>query len=139
VFRVKTRPTLTEFRVGGQHFSIKSLSISEKRHGSTHIVDDVPCQRYPRVLNGIPMTISPVQSRAARGLVGVSQVELARSANLSESTVRDFEKGRRMPSINNLEAIRRALEARGAIFLDENGEGPGVRLKKDAVVNGSPG
>lgn len=50
-----------------------------------------------------------------------------------------------MPSIKRLEtirgplkaqprtlaAIRGALEAAGVIFIDENGEGPGVRLRKD--------
>lgn len=77
------------------------------------------------------MSITPAQSRAARGLLDWSQTDLGSSANLSESTVRDFEKGRRVPSINNLTAIERALEAAGVIFVDANGEGPGVRLKKD--------
>jgi transcriptional regulator with XRE-family HTH domain len=57
---------------------------------------------------------------------------LAARSNLSESTVRDFEKGRRLPTINNLEAIRRALESAGVEFIAENGGGPGVRLKKTA-------
>jgi hypothetical protein len=33
-------------------------------------------------------------------------------------------------SPGNLAAIRAALEAAGVIFIDENGEGPGVRLRK---------
>jgi hypothetical protein len=33
-------------------------------------------------------------------------------------------------SPGNLTAIRAALEAAGVIFIDENGEGPGVRLRK---------
>jgi hypothetical protein len=49
---------------------------------------------------------------------------------LSESTIRDFEKGRRIPGVNNLAAIRGALESAGVIFVDENGDGPGVRLRK---------
>lgn len=72
----------------------------------------------------------PEQSRAARGLLDWSQMQLARTANLGESTVRDFEKGRRVPSINNLAAIRAALEAAGVEFLAENGGGAGVRLRK---------
>jgi transcriptional regulator with XRE-family HTH domain len=76
------------------------------------------------------MSITPAQTRAARGLLDWSQTELGRRANLSESTVRDFEKGRRVPSINNLAAVRAALESAGVIFVDENGEGPGVRLRK---------
>jgi transcriptional regulator with XRE-family HTH domain len=68
------------------------------------------------------------QSRAARGLLDWSQAELAARSNLSESTIRDFEKGRRVPSINNLAAIRRALEAAGVEFID--GDQPGVRLMR---------
>ena len=34
------------------------------------------------------------------------------------------------PSESNLAAIRTALEAAGVIFVDENNEGPGVRLRK---------
>ncbi|MGA7808668.1 helix-turn-helix domain-containing protein [Bradyrhizobium sp.] len=69
--------------------------------------------------------MTPDQSRAARGLLDWSQAELAARSNLSESTIRDFEKGRRIPSINNLAAIRRALEAAGVEFID--GDQPGVR------------
>lgn len=74
--------------------------------------------------------ISKEQSRAARALLDWSQTTLASAANLGESTIRDFEKGRRVPSANNLTAIRTALEEAGIIFISENGEGPGVRLKK---------
>ncbi len=72
--------------------------------------------------------MNPDQSRAARGLLDWSQAELAARSNLSESTVRDFEKGRRVPSINNLAAIRRVLEAAGVEFID--GNQPGVRLTR---------
>lgn len=75
------------------------------------------------------MTIAPEQSRAARGLLDWSQTELGLRANLSQSTIRDFEKGRRVPTVNNLAAIRRAFEEAGVEFI-ENGKGPGVRLKK---------
>ncbi|SEF05719.1 hypothetical protein SAMN05519104_8096 [Rhizobiales bacterium GAS188] len=36
----------------------------------------------------------------------------------------------RVPQRANMAAIRRALEAAGVIFVEENGHGPGVRLKK---------
>jgi len=72
--------------------------------------------------------MTPDQSRAARGLLDWSQAELAARSNLSESTIRDFEKGRRIPSINNLAAVRRALEAAGVQFID--GDQPGVRLTR---------
>ncbi|MBZ9980362.1 helix-turn-helix domain-containing protein [Mesorhizobium sp. BR-1-1-8] len=73
--------------------------------------------------------VTPEQSRAARGLLDWSQTQLGTASNLSESTIRDFEKGRRVPSINNLAAIRAAFEARGVLFIDQNGNGPGVRLR----------
>ncbi|MCK1313720.1 helix-turn-helix transcriptional regulator [Bradyrhizobium sp. 23] len=74
--------------------------------------------------------MTPAQSRAARGLIDWSQSQLGERSNLSESTVRDFEKGRRIPGPNNLAGMQKALETAGVIFIDENGEGPGVRLKK---------
>ena len=65
--------------------------------------------------------LSKEQSRAGRALLDWSQTQLATAANLGESTVRDFEKGRRVPSINNLAAIRSALESAGVIFSDQDG------------------
>ena len=75
------------------------------------------------------MTITPAQSRAARGILDWPQTELAQRSNLSESTIRDFEKGRRVPSVNNLAAVQRAFEAAGVEFIPENGGGAGVRLR----------
>ncbi len=72
----------------------------------------------------------PLQVRAARGLVSWSQTQLAKAAQVSLSTVRDFEKGRRTPFANNLAALRSALEAAGVEFIPENGGGPGVRLRR---------
>ena len=60
--------------------------------------------------------LAPEQSRAARGWLNLTQEELAQKANVSLSTVRDFEKGRRMPVRNNLLAIRHALEQSGVRF-----------------------
>lgn len=57
--------------------------------------------------------ITPEQSRAARGWLDWTQEQLAREASVSLSTIRDFEKGRRMPIANNLDAIRRVVEAHG--------------------------
>ena len=65
-----------------------------------------------------PSTLTPEQSRAARGWLEWGQQELATAANVSLSTVRDFEKGRRVPISNNLGAMRAALEGRGIAFVE---------------------
>jgi DNA-binding transcriptional regulator YiaG len=74
------------------------------------------------------MAISPAQCRAARGLIAMDQAVLAEAANVSRNVIIDFEKGRRVPTRNNLAAIQRVLEKAGVEFT--NGDGPGVRLKK---------
>jgi ribosome-binding protein aMBF1 (putative translation factor) len=61
--------------------------------------------------------IAPEQSRAARAWLDWSQEDLARKAQVSLSTIRDFEKGRRTPIKNNLDAIRLALEMAGVSLL----------------------
>jgi hypothetical protein len=55
---------------------------------------------------------------------------LAQRSVVSTDTIADFENGTRTPAAESLAAIRAALEAAGVIFIDENGEGPGVRLRK---------
>lgn len=60
--------------------------------------------------------MSPEQSRAARGWLDWTQDQLASAASVSLSTVRDYEKGRRVPIANNLNAMKRALEAAGISF-----------------------
>jgi len=76
--------------------------------------------------------LTPEQSRAARGWLGWSQTELARRANISISTVRDFETGRRTPIANNVEAMRRAIQSAGLrLIFDRNGAAAGI-LRQDA-------
>lgn len=78
--------------------------------------------------------LTPALLRAARGLANWSQNDLAERAQVSNSTIRNFEAGRSTPIANNLTAIRRALEDAGVEFIPENGGGAGVRHGK--VVNG---
>jgi transcriptional regulator with XRE-family HTH domain len=57
------------------------------------------------------------QVRAARALLAMTQADLARAANVAVSTVADFERGQRTPVVNNAQAIKKALEAKGIQFL----------------------
>jgi transcriptional regulator with XRE-family HTH domain len=75
-------------------------------------------------------TLTPGQCKAARALLELTQGELATAANLGLSTIVDFEKKRRQVSIAAIQAIREALVAHGVELIDENGGGPGVRLRK---------
>jgi hypothetical protein len=71
------------------------------------------------------------QLRAARGLIGWSQSELAEHSGLSLPTVKRVEAGTG-PRVSDLarNKLQRALEAAGVEFIEENGGGAGVRLRK---------
>lgn len=70
------------------------------------------------------------QIASARVLVGMSQPELAKAANISVPTLRRMEASpsevKGLP--NNVLAVQAALEAAGILFIQPNGAGAGVRL-----------
>jgi transcriptional regulator with XRE-family HTH domain len=84
------------------------------------------------------MTIIAPQCRAARALLGWSQDDLEAASKVAKKTIADFERQARQPHTRTLDAIRSALEAAGVIFIEPNGEGPGVRLRKSETSSGSP-
>jgi transcriptional regulator with XRE-family HTH domain len=72
------------------------------------------------------------QIRAARALLRWRAEDLARESSVGVATIRRAELTETetsMTAANDL-AVRRALEAAGVEFIDENGGGPGVRLRK---------
>ena len=71
------------------------------------------------------------QLRAARGLLGWSQTELAMRAGLSLPTVKRLEGGfGPRVSVEARAKLQEALEAAGVEFIDENGGGAGVRFRR---------
>src|SRR5215211_1314947 len=74
------------------------------------------------------------QIRAARALLRWSAEDLARESTLGVTTIRRAELSESETSMTtaNDSAVRRALEAAGVEFIDENGGGPGVRLRHRA-------
>ena len=80
------------------------------------------------------MLITPSQCRAGRALLGLTQPELGKAANLGLSTVVDFERTRRAVSEDAVAALKAALEALGVEFIAPVGAaGPGVRLARPEV------
>ena len=74
--------------------------------------------------------MTPGQCRAARALLGITQSQLARAAKLGLSTVVDFEKERRLVSDEAVKAMQTALQRAGIEFMDGNGAGEGLLLRK---------
>jgi transcriptional regulator with XRE-family HTH domain len=78
------------------------------------------------------LKVSIRQVKAARSLLAWSQEQLAAAANVSVPTIKRLEAqdgplgGRNETGMK----IRSAFEAAGIEFIDENGGGPGVRLRK---------
>jgi ribosome-binding protein aMBF1 (putative translation factor) len=75
--------------------------------------------------------LTSAQIRAARALLRWSAEDLAQKSNLGVTTIRRAELRERQTSLttaNDL-AVRRTFEAAGVEFIDQNGGGPGVRLR----------
>ena len=83
------------------------------------------------------MHISSEQCRAARGLLGWSQQELARRAKVARKTVADFELGQVRPYPRTLRDVVETFDDAGVVFLpaEEPVVGPGVRFKWHANEN----
>ena len=80
----------------------------------------------------MPKKISSDQMRAARALVRWSALDLAKASKVGVATIRRVEvvEGEIPVTLANEAALRRALESAGVEFIDENGGGLGVRLRK---------
>jgi hypothetical protein len=90
--------------------------------------------RDMKTVNMKSVMLTSAQLRAARALIRWSAEDLARSSSVGVATIRRAELSREalaMTASNNL-ALRRALENAGVQFIDENGGGAGVRLRKPA-------
>src|SRR5882672_10232136 len=75
----------------------------------------------------------PEQVRMARALLNWSLDQLAETAGVHRNTISNFETGKYAGDPGKLTAIQGALELSGVIFVNENGEGSGVRLRRFRV------
>lgn len=74
--------------------------------------------------------MTPAQVRMARAALNWSLNDLANAAGVHRNTISNFETGKFAGSDQATAAIRAALEAAGVEFIDANGGGAGVRLRK---------
>ncbi|MBE7186333.1 MAG: helix-turn-helix domain-containing protein [Methylobacterium mesophilicum] len=76
--------------------------------------------------------LSSEQVRAARALLRMEQKQLAEASGISLPSIKRLETkaGPLAAQDRTVKAIQTALEAAGVQFIDENGGGAGVRLRK---------
>jgi hypothetical protein len=86
---------------------------------------------------GRPSPLTSAQIRAARALIRWRAEDLAEASAVGVATIRRAElaDGQTAMTAANQIAVRRALEAAGVEFIDQNGGGPGVRLSKQPHKN----
>ncbi|MEQ1406160.1 LacI family DNA-binding transcriptional regulator [Neorhizobium sp. Rsf11] len=74
--------------------------------------------------------MTPSQMRMARAGLKIGVRDLAKMAGVTTATITRYENEHADLLASTRDKIQRALEEAGVEFLPENGEGPGVRLKK---------
>ena len=62
--------------------------------------------------------IDGVLCRGARAMLGLSQTRLSEMTGLSRHLLNEFENGLRVPREYNVDSIKAALEAAGAMFIE---------------------
>jgi transcriptional regulator with XRE-family HTH domain len=78
------------------------------------------------------MAVTSAQVRMARAALNWTVRDLAEAAKLHRNTITNIETGRYVGDAATLIAIESVLRRAGVEFIDENGGGPGVRLRKRA-------
>ena len=74
--------------------------------------------------------MNAAQCKMARAATGLGVRELAEAAGVSPNTVARLERGEALRQ-QTIDSIRAALEGAGVVFLPENGNGPGVALRRE--------
>jgi transcriptional regulator with XRE-family HTH domain len=74
--------------------------------------------------------MQPEQMRAARGALNWSLDDLATVSGVHRNTLSNFETRKYDGEPEKLARVKRALESAGVIFIEENGEAAGIRLRR---------
>lgn len=73
--------------------------------------------------------MNATQCKMARAALELGVRDLADLAGVGQATISRLERGEKLRD-STVHVIRSALESAGVIFIEENGEGAGVRLRK---------
>jgi transcriptional regulator with XRE-family HTH domain len=76
--------------------------------------------------------VTSAQVRMARAALNWTVRDLAAATGLHRNTITNIEIGRYAGDPASLNLIKEVLVREGVIFIDENGGGAGVRLRKSA-------
>lgn len=76
-------------------------------------------------MTGRDLSLLAAQIRAARGLLGWSQADLAETANIHRGTLIDIESGKREPQEATIAVLMNELAAAGIVFTER-----GVEFRK---------
>jgi transcriptional regulator with XRE-family HTH domain len=76
------------------------------------------------------MPVTSAQVKMARAALNWTVRELAEATGLHRNTINNVEVGRYAGDPATLQKIEKVLVSAGVEFIDENGGGPGVRLRK---------
>jgi transcriptional regulator with XRE-family HTH domain len=74
--------------------------------------------------------VTSAQVRMARAALNWTVRDLAAATGLHRNTISNIEVGRYAGDPATLYLIKEVLIREGVVFIDENGGGPGVRLRK---------
>ncbi len=77
--------------------------------------------------------MQPEQMRVARAALNWSLDRLAEASGVHRNTISNFETRKYDGEPEKLATVKRALESAGVIFIEENGEAAGVRLRRFQV------
>jgi transcriptional regulator with XRE-family HTH domain len=77
--------------------------------------------------------VQPEQMRAARAALNWSLDDLAAASGVHRNTLSNFETRKYDGEPEKLATVKRTLESAGVIFIEENGEAAGVRLRRFQV------
>lgn len=112
-------------------FEVAGIEFLAPRHGNDWGLRFRP-HNTEKIINDTKSSeVTAAQIKAARALLGWSQANLSEHSGVSLPTIKRLELSGPDTLIHgNVQAVRKAFNQAGILFIDRNGGGPGVRLRE---------